>query len=207
MKPRSIRPWQNPATGTPGAMWYGVTHANGRTRIQNGVYNTVLPRVGFSYQLDPNTVIRGGFGIYAYNWSNDTYNGASQGPSWAGPLARRAVLTDTTNGVAPVVILSGTGSNLPYIAATTDPAGYNSSNVNYAAFHQPVGGSYQWNIQGQRQLNNNLVASLAYVASHGHDLPFPVDINQVPVGPPSAQRSAVQALSAVWDDCDGRSCA
>ena len=48
-------------------------------------------------------------------------------------------------------------------------------------YHQPVGGSYQWNIQGQRQLNNNLVASLAYVASHGHDLPFPVDINQVPV--------------------------
>ncbi len=25
------------------------------------------------------------------------------------------------------------------------------------------------------------MASLAYVASHGHDLPFPVDINQVPV--------------------------
>ena len=40
--------------------------------------------VGFSYQLDPNTVIRGGFGIYAYNWSNDTYNGASQGPIMGG---------------------------------------------------------------------------------------------------------------------------
>jgi hypothetical protein len=52
--------------------------------------------------------------------------------------------------------------------------------VNYAAYHQPVGGSYQWNIQGQRQLGTNLVVSLAYVASHGHDLPFAVDINQVP---------------------------
>ena len=56
------------------------------------------------------------------------------------------------------------------------------SNINYAQYHQPVGGSYQWNIQGQRQINSNLVASLAYVASHGHDLPFPVDINQVPQG-------------------------
>jgi hypothetical protein len=54
--------------------------------------------------------------------------------------------------------------------------------VQYAAYHQPVGGSYQWNLQFQRQVNNNLVASLAYVASHGHNLPFPVDINQVPVG-------------------------
>ena len=172
---------ENPATGTPGAMWYGVTHANGRTRIQNGVYNTVLPRLGFSYQLDPNTVLRGGFGIYAYNWSNDTYNGASQGPIMGGAFGSKGSANDTTNGVAPIVILSGTGSSLPYIAATTNPSGYNNSNVNYAAYHQPVGGSYQWNIQGQRQLNNNLVASLAYVASHGHDLPFPVDINQVPV--------------------------
>jgi hypothetical protein len=89
-------------------------------------------------------------------------------------------VTDTTNGATQLVSLSGTGANLPYIAATTDPAGYNNSNINFAAFHQPVGGSYQWNIQGQRQLNNNLVVSLAYVASHGHDLPFAVDINQVP---------------------------
>jgi len=173
---------QNPATATLGAMWYGVTHANGRTRIQNGVYDTFLPRLGFSYQLDPNTVFRGGFGLYAYNWSNDTYNGASQGPIMGGAFGSKGSVTDTTNGVTPVVILSGSGANLPYIAATTNPAGYNGSNVNYAAYHQPVGGSYQWNIQGQRQLNNNLVASLAYVASHGHQLPFPVDINQVPVG-------------------------
>jgi hypothetical protein len=172
----------NPATGTLGAMWYGTTHANGRTRIQNGVYNTFLPRIGFSYQLDPNTVIRGGFGLYAYNWSNDTYNGASNGPIMGAAFGSKGNVTDTTNGVTPLVILSGSGANLPYIAATTDPAGFNGSSVQYAQFHQPVGGSYQWNIQGQRQLNNNLVASLAYVASHGHDLPFPVDINQVPVG-------------------------
>jgi hypothetical protein len=170
----------NPGTATLGAMWYGTTKANGRSRIQNSVYDTVLPRVGFSYQLDPNTTIRGGFGLYAYNWSNDTYNGASQGPIMGGAFGAKGSVTDTTNGVTPVVVLSGSGSNLPYIQATTDPAGYNGSNVNYAAFHQPVGGAYQWNVQGQRQLNNNLVASLAYVASHGHQLPFPVDINQVP---------------------------
>ncbi len=170
----------NPATGTLGAMWYGSTHANGRTRIQDGVYDTFLPRIGFAYQIDPNTVIRGGFGLYAYNWSNDTYNGASQGPIMGGAFGSKGSATDTTNGAAQLVSLSGTGANLPYIAATTDPAGYNNSNVNFAAFHQPVGGSYQWNIQGQRQLNNNLVISLAYVASHGHDLPFAVDINQVP---------------------------
>ncbi len=170
----------NPGTGTPGAMWYGSTHANGRTRIQDSVYSTVLPRFGFAYQLDPNTVVRGGFGLYAYNWSNDTYNGGVMGAAFGS----QGNVTDSTNGVTPVVILSGSGANLPYIAASTDPAAFNGpqNNVNYAQFHQPVGGSYQWNIQGQRQINSNLVASLAYVASHGHDLPFPVDVNQVPQG-------------------------
>jgi Carboxypeptidase regulatory-like domain len=169
---------QNPATATLGAMWYGSTKANGRSRIQNGVYDTVLPRVGFSYQLDPNTVLRGGFGLYAYNWSNDTYNGGVMG----GAFGFKGNVTDQTNGVTPVVVLSGTGSNLAYVGASTDPTAYNGQNVNFVAYHQPVGGSYQWNIQGQRQLTNNLVASLAYVASHGHNLPFPVDLNQVPEG-------------------------
>jgi Carboxypeptidase regulatory-like domain/TonB dependent receptor len=167
---------QNTATGTLGAMWYGSTKANGRGRIQNGVYDTFLPRLGFAYQLDPNTVIRGGFGLYAYNWSNDTYNGGVMG----GAFGSKGSVTDTTNGITPVVLLSGSGTNLNYISATTSPTGYNGQNVNYVQYHQPVGGSYQWNFQLQRQINPNMVASLAYVASHGHDLPFPVDLNQVP---------------------------
>jgi hypothetical protein len=170
----------NPGTGTLGALWYGSTKANGRGRIQDSVYSTFLPRIGFSYQLDPNTVIRGGFGLYAYNWSNDTYNGGVMGAAFGS----QGNVTDSTNGVTPVVILSGSGANLPYIPASTNPAALNGAgnNLNWAQFHQPVGGSYQWNIQGQRQINSNLVASLAYVGTHGHDLPWVVDFNQVPQG-------------------------
>ena len=170
----------NPGTGTLGALWYGSTHANGRTRIQNSVYSTFLPRIGFAYQYDPNTVIRGGFGLYAYNWSNDTYNGGVMGAAFGS----QGNVTDSTNGVTPVVILSGSGANLPYIPASTDPAAKNGAgnNINIAQYNQPVGGSYQWNVQVQRQINSNMVASLAYVGTHGHDLPFPVDFNQVPQG-------------------------
>lgn len=169
---------KNPATGTLGAMWYGSTHANGRTNTQAPVYNTFLPRVGFSYLIDPSTTIRGGFGLFAYNWSNDTYNGGVMGGAFGG----NGDVKDQTNGITPVVILSGSGSNLPFIQSPTDPAAFNGQTQNYVQYHQPVGGSYQWNVQLQRQIGSNLVASLAYVASHGHDLPFPVDINQVPEG-------------------------
>ena len=54
----------NPATGKPGAMWYGKTAVNGRTQLQKSRYNTWLPRIGFAYLLDEKTTVRGGFGVY-----------------------------------------------------------------------------------------------------------------------------------------------
>ena len=168
------------AGGALGAMWYQTTAANGRTRIQSSVYTTVLPRVGFAYQLNPNTTVRGGFGLYAYNWSNDTYNNSQNLVTIGGAFGASGSVSDQTNGTSSVVALSSNGSNLPYISNSTDPSAHNGSNVPYAGYHQPVGGSYQWNLQAQQQLGTNMVFSLAYVASHGHNLPFPVDINQVP---------------------------
>ncbi len=167
----------NPAAGTLGAMWYGSTHANGRTTLQAPVYNTFLPRVGFSWSPMPNTVLRGGFGLYAYNWSLDTF-----GSGMGAAFGAQGSSTDQTNGVTPIVLLSSSGSSLPYITATTDPSRFNgaSSNVSGNMYHTPVAGSYQWNLEAERQIGNNLVFDLAYVASHGHDLPFPVDINQIP---------------------------
>jgi len=65
----------NTVTGTPGAYWFGTTHVNGRTALQADVYKTVQPRVGFSWQAHPNITFRGGFGVYSYTWSLDTYGG------------------------------------------------------------------------------------------------------------------------------------
>lgn len=166
---------QNPATGTLGGVWYGATKANGRDRLQEPAYSTFLPRVGFSWLLDPHTTLRGGFGLYAYNWSLDTY-----APGMGQAFGQKGNVTDTSNGVTPVVVLSSTGTNLPYIANSTDPSAYNGSNFNYNQYHAPVGGSYQWNVAMQREITRDVVAEIAYVGTHGHDLPFPVDINQVP---------------------------
>jgi hypothetical protein len=68
----------NTTTGTAGAMWYAANKDHGRTQLQNNVYNTFLPRVGIAWQVKPNTVVRGGYGLYAYLWSLDTY-GSGEG--------------------------------------------------------------------------------------------------------------------------------
>ncbi|MGC2403667.1 MAG: TonB-dependent receptor [Acidobacteriaceae bacterium] len=165
----------NPATNTPGAIWFGSTHLNGRTHLQKPVYSTFLPRVGFAWAMDPRTTLTGGFGLFAYNWSNDEYGGGM-----GQAFGSKGSVNDNTNGLTPVVTLSGSGSNLPYVSSSTSPDAYNGQSFNYNAYHEPVGGAYQWNLTAQRQIGNNVVASLAYVATHGHNLPWPVDINQVP---------------------------
>jgi hypothetical protein len=165
----------NPETGTDGAIWYAATHANGRRSLQASSYGSVLPRLGFSWLPRQDTTIRGGFGIFASRWSLDTY-GTGMGTA----IQYQGNATDQTNGITPVVILSSDGSGLPYIGPTTDPAALNGQSAVYNKFHTPVPKIYQWNVAIQRELGTNMVAEIAYVASHASNLSFPVDINQVP---------------------------
>jgi hypothetical protein len=95
-------------------------------------------------------------------------------------LITQGSATDQTNGITPVVTLSGSGANLPYVAPTTDPTALNGQSVTYTQYHTPVPKIYQWNVAVQRTLGTNMVAEMAYVGSHGFNLSFPVDINQVP---------------------------
>ena len=55
------------APGAPvlGGMWYAFSGANGRTTLQAPKYDIVMPRVGFSWQVFNNMVVRGGIGVYS----------------------------------------------------------------------------------------------------------------------------------------------
>jgi hypothetical protein len=170
----------NPATNTKGAIWYAVTHANGRTALQATNYSTVLPRVGASWQLMPNTTIRGGFGIFAYRWDGDV-NGGGEG------LYNQSFgdVSDQTNGIYPVVLLDANASTafaeLPYVGPTTDPAALNGQGgVTYNEYHTPVPQNYQWDLGVQRMLGTNFLSEVDYIGSHAKNLAFPVDIDQVP---------------------------
>jgi len=178
----------NPATNTAGAAWYAVTHANGRTALEANVNDTFLPRVGVSWAVRPNMTVRGGFGLYAYNWSLDTY-----GSGMGAVFGSSGSYQDPSNGIFPVATLGGNGNifdpatgalttaPLPYTSASTDPARFNGGGFgNYEQYHTPVPKIYQWNFGVQRSLNTDTVAEVSYVGSHGFNLAFPVDINQVP---------------------------
>lgn len=164
----------NTASQSLGAMWF--VGDNGRTQLQKNVYDIFLPRLGFSYSPKANTVVRGGFGIYSYNWSADAYNSNAVG---FGSNSYGSA-SDQTNGITPIVSLSGTGANLPYLKASTSSSAYNGQGVNYVPYHTPVAESYQYSFGIQHQLPQQIVLNVSYVGSHGVHLSFPHDINQVP---------------------------
>lgn len=172
----------NPATNTPGAIWYGTTKANGRTQLESNKYTSVLPRAGFSWLIHPNMTVRGGFGLYAYNLSLDTYGGGlgallSSGGNYA----------DTSGGVIPATILGGPGTEvangtaLPYtLSSDTRPTRFNGQSVSYTQYDAPDPKIYQWNLDIQQGIGSNTSFELAYVGSHAFHLNFPTDLNQVP---------------------------
>jgi hypothetical protein len=94
--------------------------------------------------------------------------------------------SDATGGVSPVTTLSGPGTNLQtglpltYVVNNRNPGGYNGVNVPYNQYNLKVPTINQWNLSVERQLGRDTVAEIAYVASHGNHLDYPVDINQIP---------------------------
>jgi hypothetical protein len=142
-----------------------------------------LPRIGFSWSPKPQWVLRGGYGLYAIGWSQTIYlTGQGDGYASTGSVA------DESNGVTPFLSLSGDGTLLNgngsindyYLKASTAPDAFNGQSVNYDAYNTPVWQVNEWSLSLQRSLGNDMVAQLSYVASRAYNLPFPVNINQVP---------------------------
>ncbi len=175
----------NPANNQIGAYWFGQTHANGRNGLQENKYSTVLPRVGFAYLPNPTMTVRGGFGVYAYNLSIDTYGSASN--AGLGDVSTSSGSgSDSTNGVLPYTTFGGTGTvvatgaPLPYATPGTSPTRFNGQNAGYIQYNTPDPKIYQWNLGVQQAFGPNTVFELSYVASHAFNLNFETDLNQVP---------------------------
>jgi hypothetical protein len=172
----------NPLSGNLGAMF--IAPANGRSSLMDGV-NVWLPRASFAWSPKREWSVRGGFGIYSLPWSIDTYSGGAMGFGTAssGSISNTDQTTPlfyAQNPNPPIFVqngcVPGTGC---YVQASHDPSGYNGQSVNFTPRHVPVGKNYEWTVSVQREFRN-MVMEAAYVGNHGANLPYPVNINQIP---------------------------
>jgi hypothetical protein len=188
----------NPATNTPGAIWFQGT--GGRNSIQAPIHDLFLPRVGFAWSPWSKWAVRGGFGIYDYLWSTDTYANNGHGVGFGSGTRGSEANTDQ---IQPLFQLSSSNPPLNTVVAspaTNTPQAYNGQNIYYYPYHTPVAHSYEWSLSIQRELRGGIVVEGAYVGNRGTSLSNPTDLNQVPPnllgkGAPQSNRPFPQFLS------------
>ena len=142
-------------------------------------WNHVSPRLGFSYQLDPNTVIRTGYGMFYLpvdiRWDDAPHNLFIN--SFATPQ-----LVAQSDGVTPKNPLSN-----PFPGGVTPPFGRNQSLIDVqgngndaAVINTKAPYVQQWNLDIQRQFPGELLVDVAYAGSKGTFLPMHTqDIDQL----------------------------
>ena len=183
-----------PFAGTAGSLWFGGQ--DNRTTLQKPVWNIFLPRAGFAWQVKNNTVVRGGGGLFAYNYSMDLYGGEGGGQMGFGATFQ-GNNSDPLAGTGDTGWIQGTGNStplylsssatmmanaLPYIQGSRNPASYIRNPV-YSPPYEPYdirpGEIWEWNLSVEHEFANDFAASVAYVGSHGMNLQYLTDLNQI----------------------------
>jgi Carboxypeptidase regulatory-like domain len=162
----------------------GLQFANGPA---NNTATKLLPRGFAAYSLDQRTVVRGGLGLFSYDYFFENINQA--GFSQATPI-----LVTNDNGI------TFTGANLTNPLPSgqlIQPVG--SANGLASQLGQNLGTLYQpdrespyytrWEANVQRDLGLGFVAQFTYLGSRGHDIPVIQQVNNIPIQYLSTSRS------------------
>jgi hypothetical protein len=159
-----------------GLMFAGV---DGGDRLYHAPKDTVLPRVGFAYQLNSKTVVRGGIGLFA------GFLGQRRGDVFTNGFAQTTTVGTITNAFgAPIPrdirtallsteILEPVGSGLGRQTSLGNTISF---------FNQNPGVSKQlrWQIGFQRELPGGWTFEAAYVGNRGTDIEINRNLNALP---------------------------
>jgi carboxypeptidase family protein len=158
-------------------------------------WNNVSPRLGVSYQLDRNTVIRTGYGMFYLpvdgRWDDAPHNLFINS-------FNTNLLAVQSDGVTPKFTLFN-----PFPSGITPPFGRDQALINVqgnglgaatSGFKAPY--MQQWNLDVQRQFPGNLLFDVAYAGAKGTRLPMhSQSIDQLPANllPKNATEAAALA--------------
>jgi hypothetical protein len=153
--------------------------APGSRGTYNPDLNNFQPRLGFAYQLNPKTVLRGGWAIYSVPALFDI-SGIYQ-PGFSQPTS---IVPSLDNGVTIRATLAN-----PFPDGVLDPPG-NSNGPNTFlgrtigrlndVLDYQSGQSMRWSVSLQRELPGKWVFEGAYVASRSYDISTDFEMNPVP---------------------------
>jgi hypothetical protein len=148
-----------------GAQYLGV--GSNPDRTWKTYFDKVAPRVGFSYNVMPSAVVRGGYGIIYLPTSQRIYGAGTLGFSQTTTISNTATSVPANTFANP---FAG-GVALPAGSAAGVQAGTGSS-VSGELYGQPESYQQQWNFGIEQTLTSKLTFDLNYAGSHGVHLPI-----------------------------------
>jgi len=157
------------AGGLPGAY---VFEGSGTGRLGGSSPQSIFkkafgPRVGFAYSIDPNTIIRAGYGIY---FSTQRVGGFAENDSQG--FFSSYTYPTPASVQTPVVVLSQIsaypGNQPPFIDPTVMNEQGNALFI-MSKVNRP-GTIQNWTLDVQRQLPFQTIVDVAYVGAHGDHL-------------------------------------
>ncbi|HKV98555.1 MAG TPA: carboxypeptidase-like regulatory domain-containing protein [Vicinamibacterales bacterium] len=171
-------------------------HATGGLLFADGPVNNTklkfLPRGAAEYAVNEKMVVRGGVGLFSYDYFFDNIN-------QAGFSQPTAIITSTDNGI------TFTGANLTNPIPSgqlTQPVG--SALGLQSQLGQNLGTIYQpdretpyytrWELSAQRDLGMGFVAAVTYLGSRGSSLPVVQQVNNIPIQYLSTSRTRDAAV-------------
>jgi len=179
----------DPVAGTPartvagGLMYAGVNGA--KTTQGNPPSIKASPRVGIVYSLNPNTVLRSGYGVY---WAPYNYPAPSTSASNYGQLgftqntpmytSQVAVPTLTLDNPYPLGVAQPTGSSRGALTGLNGALSYVDQNRSAPRVQQ-------WSADLQHELGNGMALTVTYMGARGDHLPLggsvdvAVNVNQM----------------------------
>jgi hypothetical protein len=159
----------------------------------------VAPRGGFTYSMNPRTVVRGGYGLFYAPWN---YQRAEHGQIG---FTRRTALnqSDPTTGVPlntldnpfPDGLIEPIGSSLGLLTGT-------GGNVNFVDQTKGNPHVHQYSVDVQRELGGDMALTVGYVGATGRDVGYAgtnnvaVNINQID---PDVARAVFPGPNGTWD--------
>ena len=192
----------NPVLDAKGVKNGGQILLAGRGRNSRGLmdprWDQFAPRLGLAFQVNPKTVLRGGWGLFyspendaredlltknfpfavQQQWNNIPYNGPCTVPPQSACNGSYYYQIDqATPRITAVPLPSGASSIAASSVPTLIPNG-NSETTFYVNPTMKTGYSESFNVALQRELGSNFALEAAFVAARGHHLSYEVgDLN------------------------------
>jgi hypothetical protein len=152
---------------------------NGTSRYETAPrYKYFQPRIGFAYQLMPNTVIRGGLGRFVqadFNPSSNQTGFSSSTPYCPSACSNYLTVGQTWDNPYPTGLVAPVGNSLGLQTNVGSPAV--SSSPTYTAFN--IGRVYvdTATLGVQRQIKDYVIEVTGlFNATHGLSLPIPINV-------------------------------